>query len=288
MNKKQMIRNKISIFLMIASILATVLSMVNGWNGYEVNVLADTESSEYILPDSDTDYITEDELNDLDDKELRYAINEIYARHGYIFEDKELNKYFMDKSWYDPTILAKDFDESKAFNNIERANIKFINKFETGNCPYRTAEGYDNSDQQTTAEATTEATTSEEQKIEEIADQADQLTSSNSDKKKEEIPEFVKYIIGFFVIILTVIQFYVFMNQNIVIGGIGGSIIACAILSFIEVGIVYLILKSILGAILSVFKVLFIIVVIAAVIGGIAIGINILKNKVKNRKEDEK
>ena len=51
------------------------------------------ESSEYILPDSDTDYITEDELNDLDDEELRYATNEIYARHGYIFEDKELNKY---------------------------------------------------------------------------------------------------------------------------------------------------------------------------------------------------
>ena len=286
MNKKQMIRNKISIFLVIASILVTGLSMVNGWNGYEVNVLADTESSEYILPDSDTDYITEDELNDLDDEELRYATNEIYARHGYIFEDKELNKYFMDKSWYEPTILANDFDESKVFNNIERANIKFINKFETGNCPYRTAEGYD-STEQTTTESTTEATTSEEQKIEEIADQADQLTSSKNDKKKEEIPEFVKYIIGFFVIILTVIQFYVFMNQNIVIGGIGGSIIACAILSFIEVGIVYLILKSILGAILSVFKVLFIIVVIVAIIGGIVIGINVLKNKVKDHKEDE-
>lgn len=77
------------------------------------------------------------------------------------------------------------------------------------------------------------------------------------------------------------------MNQNIIIGGIGRSIIACVILSFIEVGIVYLILKSILGAILSVFKVLFIIVVIAAVIGGIVIGINILKDKIKYHKEDE-
>lgn len=288
MNKKQMIRNKISIFLMIASILAALLSIANGWNGCEVNALADTESSEYILPNSDTDYVTEDELNDLDDEELRYARNEIYARHGYIFEDKELNKYFMDKSWYEPTVLSNDFDESKSFNNTERANIKFINKFETGSCPYRTAEGYDNSEQQTTTEATTEATTSEEQKIEEIADQADQLTSSKyNDKKKEEIPEFVKYIIGLFVIILTVIQFYVFVDQNIIIGGIGGSIIACVILSFIEVGIVYLILKSILGAILSVFKVLFIIVVIAAVIGGIVIGINILKDKIKYHKEDE-
>ena len=60
MNKKQMIRNKISIFLMIASILAALLSIANGWNGCEVNALADTESSEYILPNSDTDYVTED------------------------------------------------------------------------------------------------------------------------------------------------------------------------------------------------------------------------------------
>lgn len=286
MKKKRMIRNKIALFLVMVSVLATMFSITNGWMNSTISVLADTESEEYILPDSDTEYIKEDELSDLDEEQLRYARNEIYARHGYIFEDKELTKYFMEKSWYEPQISSEDFDESKELNDVEKANVKFIKEYEAGNTPYRTAEGYaDSIKQETATEATTEATTSEEEKIKKIADEADKISMSDSNKKKEEIPEFAKYVMGLFVIILTVIQFYAFMNQNIVIGGIGGSIIACGILSFIEVGIVWLILKGILGAILSVFKVLFVIVVVVAIIGGIAIGISVLKNKAKDKKE---
>lgn len=283
MKKKRMIRNKIALFLVMVSVLATMFSITNGWMNSTISVLADTESEEYILPDSDTEYIKEDELSDLDEEQLRYARNEIYARHGYIFEDKELTKYFMEKSWYEPQISSEDFDESKELNDVEKANVKFIKEYEAGNTPYRTAEGYADSIKQETA--TTEATTSEEEKIKKIADEADKISMSDSNKKKEEIPEFAKYVMGLFVIILTVIQFYAFMNQNIVIGGIGGSIIACGILSFIEVGIVWLILKGILGAILSVFKVLLVIVVVVAIIGGITIGISALKNKAKDKKE---
>ena len=75
MNKKQMIRNKISIFLMIASILVALLSIANGWNGCEVNALADTESSEYILPNSDTDYVTEDEHHDKAKEQTKEKVN---------------------------------------------------------------------------------------------------------------------------------------------------------------------------------------------------------------------
>ena len=289
MKKKQMIRKKMSLFLALASMVIMVFSVTNGWENHKISVWADTASEEYILPDSDTDYVSEDELSDFDDEELRYARNEIYARHGYIFKDEELNKYFQEKSWYNPSVTSEDFDESEELNNVEKANIKFIKAYETGNISYRTAQSYDESEEQeVTTEATTaatEATTSEEEKIEQLADEADKISMSDSNKKKEEIPEFAKYVMGLFVIILTVIQFYAFMNQNIVIGGIGGSIIACGILSFIEVGVVWLVLKSILGAILSVFKVLFIIVVVVAIIGGVVIGISVLKNKAKDKKE---
>ena len=88
----------------------------------------------YLLKNSDTKYLKEKNLRRLSKKELRLARNEIYARHGCIFSDKSLNKYFKKKAWYKPKIKVADFSESK-LNKYEKANIQLILDIENGVTP---------------------------------------------------------------------------------------------------------------------------------------------------------
>ena len=85
----------------------------------------ETENSEYILPESDTRYVEQDEIDQLTKNEVRLAINEIYARHGRIFENSELREYFESIDWYDGTIEPEDFDED-VLNQYEKANVKLL------------------------------------------------------------------------------------------------------------------------------------------------------------------
>lgn len=87
---------------------------------------------EYILPNSSTKKLTENDLKDLDAKELKLARNEIYARHGRKFDSEDLQKYFNSKSWYTGKIAPADFDES-VFSKIEKYNIDYIVAYENGN-----------------------------------------------------------------------------------------------------------------------------------------------------------
>jgi len=54
-------------------------------------------------------------------------INEIYARHGYIFKDKDLNNYFSVYSWYEGDTKDMKVIESR-LNDYETKNIKFLQK----------------------------------------------------------------------------------------------------------------------------------------------------------------
>lgn len=52
-------------------------------------------------------------------------INEIYARHGYIFSTPEIQDYFMAQPWYNP--VSNDMDGIyNRLNQIEKDNIKFL------------------------------------------------------------------------------------------------------------------------------------------------------------------
>lgn len=87
------------------------------------------EASEYILENSDTRYLTKDELYGMTADECRLARNELYARHGRKFDDEELQSYFNACSWYQGTINASDFQESM-LNDIEIANRDLIVEYE--------------------------------------------------------------------------------------------------------------------------------------------------------------
>lgn len=86
-------------------------------------------AAEYILPTSNSVYLTEADLAGLSKEELRLARNEIYARHGRKFKDAALNEYFMSKSWYVPLIDPGHFNEN-VFNDYETANRKLIADYE--------------------------------------------------------------------------------------------------------------------------------------------------------------
>lgn len=90
---------------------------------------ADGNSKDYIIYDSDSRYLTEEDLENLTKDELSLARNEIYARHGRIFDTEELQTYFDNKDWYEPLIDADSFEE-EMLNEYEKANVKFIRKFE--------------------------------------------------------------------------------------------------------------------------------------------------------------
>ena len=84
---------------------------------------------DYILPGSDTREISESELYALSEQEVKYARNEIYARHGRRFKDEGLQNYFDSKSWYNGTISPDSFSESM-LSKTERKNVQIIVEYE--------------------------------------------------------------------------------------------------------------------------------------------------------------
>lgn len=76
-----------------------------------------------IFPDSSSRYLSDGEIGSLNLSQSQYAINEIYARHGYIFGTEPYKSYYQGLSWYHGTIPADQFSES-IFNDIEYDNIE--------------------------------------------------------------------------------------------------------------------------------------------------------------------
>lgn len=90
---------------------------------------ASESDSEYLLADSDSRYLTGDDLAGFTAEQCRLARNEIYARHGRRFKDPALQRYFDSLSWYNGTIEPSDFNDN-VFNSYERANCILIIDYE--------------------------------------------------------------------------------------------------------------------------------------------------------------
>ena len=85
---------------------------------------------DFILDESNIRYYSEEELNSLTDREVLFALNEIYARRGRIFTGEEFKRYFESKDWYKGRIPAEEFDanQNERFNEYEKANINTLVK----------------------------------------------------------------------------------------------------------------------------------------------------------------
>ena len=101
----------------------TVLPIVN--QIFIINPLAAVNlNADYIFPDSDSRYLTDEEINSLSKDEARLAVNEIAARHGRQFKDTGLQVFFNSKSWYSGTVDPSVYDASADFilNEYEKIN----------------------------------------------------------------------------------------------------------------------------------------------------------------------
>lgn len=89
-----------------------------------------TEKRMYILPDSSSKYLSTEDLKGLDASVLRLARNEIFARHGRLFQSEDLNRYFSSQSWYHGYISADQFHDSD-LNEYEHYNLELIKSLES-------------------------------------------------------------------------------------------------------------------------------------------------------------
>ena len=82
--------------------------------------------------------ITDDTLGAMFAEDLRVLRNEVYARHGRVFKDKELQKYFETQAWYKAN---PDFKDDQ-LNEIEIKNLAKIREAEeTATSKFSEAEG---------------------------------------------------------------------------------------------------------------------------------------------------
>ena len=96
----------------------------------------ETEDRIYLIPGDDKSsnryekaQYTIQNLSVLDSYGLKITRNEIYARHGRIFNDQELQEYFQRQNWYVPQTASNDFDDS-CLNEVEKYNIQLISTYE--------------------------------------------------------------------------------------------------------------------------------------------------------------
>lgn len=82
----------------------------------------------YTFP-SDRQYITQADLDVRSRDEIRLILNEMYARHGYIFSSPQYRQYFESQPWYRGTSTDQEAVASY-FNAYETANKNFIIQYE--------------------------------------------------------------------------------------------------------------------------------------------------------------
>lgn len=84
----------------------------------------------YIFPDSADKYLSEDEIRSVSVDDMALGRNEIFARHGYIFNEEPFKTYFADQSWYEGTVPSDQFHADQVFNDFEKKNVELIRQIE--------------------------------------------------------------------------------------------------------------------------------------------------------------
>lgn len=83
---------------------------------------------DFILPQSNTEKLSREDVvysTNGNISQVQQAINEIYARHGYIFKDEKYDKLFRSFDWYVPMYKPDKFDNDW-LNKKEKANLNLL------------------------------------------------------------------------------------------------------------------------------------------------------------------
>lgn len=92
----------------------------------------DVPASGYVLADSNSRYITYDDLAGMTKNQVRIACNEIFARKGRKFTSQTMVDYFGAMPWYSGTVDPGWFDShpNDYLTDIEQANARTIVQYE--------------------------------------------------------------------------------------------------------------------------------------------------------------
>jgi hypothetical protein len=79
--------------------------------------------------------VTTQDLSQLSSWELVLMRNEIYARHGYVFQRTDLQDYFGQQPWYSPKDSLENWENANRLAEVEltpleRHNVKAILRYE--------------------------------------------------------------------------------------------------------------------------------------------------------------
>ena len=120
--------------------LVRAVSNSNEYDDQNPEDVADTDNRDYVspytrnsqgltgehFPETRLDKLNASEIGQMTDAQLRYALNEIYARHGYNFGDMALRKQFLSFGWYKPRPGVSMTQIAKNFSARERANAQLL------------------------------------------------------------------------------------------------------------------------------------------------------------------
>ena len=90
---------------------------------------ASSDDGDFVLPKFRTKYYKKSDLKKLSKSEVRRAVNDIYAFHGYIFTTDENINYYSQMDWYQGTVTSME-DSEKHFNAYEKANKDLLVDYE--------------------------------------------------------------------------------------------------------------------------------------------------------------
>lgn len=85
---------------------------------------------EFLFPEDNVFPITPSDLEGKTATECKIARNEIYARHGRLFNDEQLQGYFNTCSWYEGKTTPEDFSDA-VLNEVEKSNLQIITEHES-------------------------------------------------------------------------------------------------------------------------------------------------------------
>lgn len=81
----------------------------------------ETSEGQFLIPDSHIRELTQEDIRAFSLEEIKLAKNEIFARHGYIFNTESIQQYFDSKSWYE-----KDLDYKGELSEVEAFNVNLL------------------------------------------------------------------------------------------------------------------------------------------------------------------
>ena len=81
------------------------------------------------FPMTRTRLLTAEEMKPLALEDIQYAINEMFARHGAVFNDPKVSALFQKQPWYKPRAGLSFNDIEKEFNSFEKSNLEILDIF---------------------------------------------------------------------------------------------------------------------------------------------------------------